>query len=128
VAGEDVREPLDRVREAPATLEVAGLGRQLREQVAKALLGDGEKAPVAGDSHDCLGHAQRDDLRVCDPSAGVSWLLRQEIVSRAINGDAESVEVGVHRGLLVDGVLDTADFGLSAETPSNAASAVESII
>jgi hypothetical protein len=50
-------------------------------------------------------------------------------VSRAINGDAESVEVGVHRGLLADdGVFGTADFGLSAQNPTNTALAVESII
>jgi len=75
-----------------------------------------------------LGNAERDDLRVCDATAGVSWLLRQEIVRRAINGDAESVEVGEQRGLLVDGVLGTADFGLSATNPSNTTNAVESII
>jgi hypothetical protein len=75
-----------------------------------------------------LRHAERDDLRVCDPSTGVSWPLRQEIVRRAENGDAESVEVGVHRGLQVDGALDTADFGLSAKNPSDTATPVESTI
>jgi hypothetical protein len=75
-----------------------------------------------------LGDAEGDDLRVCDPAAGVSWLARQEIVRRAINGDAESVEVGVHRGLQVDGDLITADFGLSASNPSITAIAVESTI
>jgi hypothetical protein len=34
----------------------------------------------------------------------------------------------VHRGLLVDGVADTADFGLSASNPFCAAIFVESII
>jgi hypothetical protein len=75
-----------------------------------------------------LRHAQRDDLRVCDASPGVRRLLGQEIVRRAINDGAESVEVGVHRGLQVDGALDTADFGLSAPKPSNTAHAVESTI
>lgn len=45
---------------------------------------------------------------------GVSRPLRQEIVRRAIDDGAESVEVGVHRGLPVDGDFSTADFGLSA--------------
>jgi hypothetical protein len=40
----------------------------------------------------------------------------------------KSVEVGVHRGLQVDGVLDTADFGLSVLNPFTTAIAVESII
>ncbi|MFN2467314.1 MAG: hypothetical protein ABR521_04175, partial [Gaiellaceae bacterium] len=63
-----------------------------------------------------------------DHPARVPRRFRQEIVSRAINGDAEKVEVGVHRGLLVDGVLNTADFGPSAPNPSNMAAAVESLI
>jgi polyisoprenoid-binding protein YceI len=46
----------------------------------------------------------------------------------AINGNAESVEVGVHRGLQVDGVVRTADFGLSVQNPIATAIAVESII
>jgi hypothetical protein len=75
-----------------------------------------------------LGDTERDDLRVRDHPASVPWRFRQEIVSRAINGDAESVEVGVHRGLLVDGVFSTADFGLSAQNPSNTVITVESLI
>jgi hypothetical protein len=46
----------------------------------------------------------------------------------AINGNAESVEVGVHRGLQVDGVLDTADFDLSVLNPFTTGIPVESII
>ena len=59
---------------------------------------------------------ERDDLRVCDPAPAVSWLLRQEIVGRAINGREESVEVGVHRGLLIIGVVDTADSASPQQT------------
>jgi hypothetical protein len=55
-------------------------------------------------------------------------LLRQEIVGRAINGSAESVDIGVHRGLLVNGDLITADFGLSASNPLPTGIPVESII
>jgi hypothetical protein len=75
-----------------------------------------------------LRHAERDHLRVCDHPTRVPWRPRQEIVSRALNGDAEGVEVGVHRGLLVDGVLNTADFDPSANNPSNTATTVESLI
>jgi len=101
---------------------------QLGKQVAKSLVSDPQKAPVRRDPHDRLRDTERNQLRVCDPPASVSRLLRQEIVRRAINGNAESVEVGVHRGLQVDGVLDTADFGLSAKNPPNTATAVESTI
>jgi len=66
--------------------------------------------------------------RVGDSAAGISRLLGQEIVRRAINDGAESVEVGVHRGLSVDGCFGTADFGLSALNPSITALAVESTI
>src|SRR5436305_1397149 len=92
------------------------------------LVGDLEEAAVAGDPHDRVRDAERDDLRVCDDPTGVPCRFRQEIVRRAIDGDAEGVEVGVHRDLLVDGVLSTADFDPSAQSPSNTATAVESLI
>ena len=94
VGGEDAHEPLDRVRQAPPALVKTRLLGQPWKQVAKALAGDAQKAPVRRDPHDCLGHTERDQLRVSDPAAGISRLLRQEIVRRAINGDAESVELG----------------------------------
>jgi hypothetical protein len=75
-----------------------------------------------------LGDAESCHLGVGDPATAISGLLGQEIVRRAINGSAESVEVGVHRGLQVDGDLSTADFGLSASNPSITALAVESTI
>jgi hypothetical protein len=128
VGSEDADEPLDRVPEPAPALVEAGLLGQLGEQLAQALVGHRQEAAVGGDAHDRLGHAERDDLRVCDPAAGVSWLLRQEIVRRAVNGCEESVEVGVHRGLQVSGELVTADFGLSSTNPANTASAVESVI
>src|ERR671918_418501 len=66
-----------------------------------------------------LGGAEGDDLGVCEASAGVFSPARQEIVRHAVNGGEKSVEVGVHRGLRVDGdFLDTADFGLFTENPS----------
>ena len=62
----------------------------------------------------------------------VARLLWQEIVSAAINSDAEEIEVGVHRGPQADGALDTADFDLPAQMPfrqpPTATPAVESII
>jgi hypothetical protein len=60
----------------------------------------------------------------------VRWPERwAEIVGRAINRNAESIEVGVHRGLRVDGAfLRTADFDLSASSPFTTGIPVESII
>jgi hypothetical protein len=104
------------------------------------LAGHRQKATVARNPHDGLGDTEGDDLRVCDPSTGVSSPLGEEIVRRAENGDEERVEVGVHRGLPVDGDLDTADFDHSSPNPSitgnptvprnrpSATSAVESVI
>ena len=107
---------------------VAGLAGQYGKQVTKPLAGGLEKPPVTGDAHDRLSDRERDDLGVGELTASVPAGLWQEIVSRAINSDAEGVEVGVHRGLLVDGVLDTADFGPSAPKPSRTTKPVESII
>jgi len=128
LAGEDAHQPLDRVGQPAPTLKVRRLGRDLGEETAKALAGDLEKPSVTRDSHDRLRDTEGDHLRVGEHSACVARRLGKEIVRRAINRGAEKVEVGVHRGLLVDGVLSTADFGLSASNPSNTATAVESLI
>ncbi len=59
-------------------------------------------------------------------SRGDLWLPVLGPVIRDVDRLVSDVEVGVHRGLRVDGVLDTADFGLSAKNPPNTATAVES--
>lgn len=128
LGGKDADEPLDRLGKASPSLVEAGLLGQLGEEVAKVLASDRQKAAIGGDTHDRLGDAEGRDLGVGDSAAGISRLLGQEIVRRAINDGAESVEVGVHRGLSVDGCFSTADFGLSAWNPSITAFAVESTI
>jgi len=128
LAREHAQEPLDRGREPAAALPVGGLAGQDREEVAEALRRHGEEAAVAGDPHDRLGHAEGDELGVGDLPPGVPSCLWQEVVGCAINHRAESVEVGVHRGLRADGVLDTVGFGLSALLPLNIVNLVESII
>jgi hypothetical protein len=94
------------------------------------LASNAHEPPVRRDSHDRLGHAQRDDLGVCDASPGVPRLLGQEIVSRHVNGSEQQVEVGVHRGPLWSAMqLSTADFDPAAhKPPTTTASTVESII
>jgi len=127
--GEHPEQPVQGVGEGAATLVVARLPRDLREEVAQVLAGIGQEAPVRRDSRDGLGHAESDDLGVGRPPSGVAGLLWQKVIGCAINVRAESVEVGVHRGLRVDGVLDTADFGLSALSSfPEVAISVESII
>src|SRR6188474_27286 len=128
LGGKDADEPLDRLGQAGSSLVEAGLLGQLGEEIAKTLAGDRQEAAIGGDTHDRLGDAEGCDLRVGDSAAGVSRFLGQEIVCRAINDGAESVEVGVHRGLSVDGCFSTADFGLSALKSSITAFAVESTI
>ena len=83
---------------------------------------------VAGDPHDRLGHTHADDLRIGQLTARICRGFWQQIICCAINGDAEQVEVGVHRGLLVDGVLDTAEVGLPVQTPFATGIPVESLI
>ena len=88
----------------------------------------GEEPAVGGDAHDRLGHAEGDHLGVGDPAAGVTPGLWQKVVGCAINHGAESVEVGVHRGLRADGVFGTVGFGLSASHSLDRFNLVESII
>jgi hypothetical protein len=130
LAGEDTHQPLDRLGQTPAALEVTGLGGQRGEQVAKSLGGDRQEAPVRRYAHDRLRDAQRHDLRVCDASLGVLHPVGQEIVGRDVNGSEQQVEVGVHRGPLRSAMPDsTADFDPAAQKPSvTTGSAVESII
>ena len=71
---------------------------------------------------DCATHGVT--TRVCDPSAGVPPPPGQEIVRRAINGHEKSVELGVHVASRSTMPLDTADFGLFSQKPSNTAAAV----
>jgi hypothetical protein len=94
----------------------------------KPLVSHGEEPPVGRDTHDRLGHTEGDDLGVCDSAAGVRPGLWQKVVGCAINHGTESVEVGVHRGLSVDGVLGTVGFGLSVLLSLGAVNLVESII
>jgi hypothetical protein len=98
--------------------------------VAELALGGAQEATVAGDAQHHLCHTQGDDLSVSQLPPPVARLLRQEIVRGALNTGAERVEVGIHRGLLVDGVLNTADSDLSAPDPcpQPTAKTVESLI
>jgi hypothetical protein len=84
LGGKDADEPLDRLRQAGSALVEAGLLGQLGEEIPKALAGDGKEATIGGNAHDRLGDAECGDLGVGDPAAGIPWLLRQEIVRRAI--------------------------------------------
>ena len=96
--------------------------------MGKLLASCGEEPAIRGDAHDRLGHAEGDELGVRDLTAGVGPCFWQEVVGCAINHGAESVEVGVHRGLQADGDLGTVGFGLSALFSLSEADLVESII
>jgi hypothetical protein len=60
--------------------------------------------------------------------ASILAFLQQKTIGCPINNGAEDVEAGVHRGLLVDSVLVTADFGPSASNPFRSDMFVASII
>ena len=87
-----------------------------------------QEAAVARNPHQHLRHAQRDDLGVAELPSPVARRLRQQVVRGAVDSDAEQVEVGVHRGLQVDGAIDTADFDLPHPVPLDHGNAVASII
>jgi len=122
------QEPVKNGSESAPALEIAGLTGDDGEQMGKGPLRPLKEAPIGGLSHDGLSHGQGDDLSIGRLAPGVSLPLWQKIIGCAINKGAEGVEVGVHRGLLVDGVSDTADFGPSASNPFCTGIFVESII
>jgi hypothetical protein len=126
--GKDDQKPVKDGSESAAALEVARLLGDNGKQMGKRSLRPPKETPVGGLTHDGLGHRQRDDLGIGRVATGVSLPLWQKVIGCAINEGAEGVEVGVHRGLLVDGVSDTADFGPSASNPFCTAIFVESII
>jgi hypothetical protein len=128
LAGEDAEQPLDRVCEPATPLEVGRLAGQAREEMDEPPTRHRQEAAVRRNAHDRLGDAERDHLGIGDPPAGVASGDWQEIVGCAIDDSAESVEVGVHRGLRADGDLGTVGFGLSALLSLDTANLVESII
>ena len=104
------------------------LAGKVREEVAELAASGPQEAAIGGDPHHHLCDAEGDDLGVAEPTPRVTRALRQQVVGSAVDTDQEQVEVGVHRGLLVDGVVDTADFDLLLLVPIATASAVASII
>lgn len=124
----DDQQPGEVRSETTPTFEVAGLIRDVRKEMGKRALRPSKEAPVGRLPHDGLGHRQGDDLSISRLPSRVPSSFWQKIIGCAINEGAEGVEVGVHRGLLVDGVLDTADFGPPASNPFCRAIFVESII
>jgi hypothetical protein len=88
------------------------LAGQYRKQVRELPPRGLEETAVARNPHQHLRDRKRDDLGVGQLPARVRGRIGQQIVRRAIDSDAEPVEVGVHRGLQVDGAIDTADFDL----------------
>jgi hypothetical protein len=123
-----VARKLDRVREAPAALPAGGLAGQDGEQMPQLAASSTQEAPVGRDAHDRPGDAERDRLRIGDLPAGVPSRLRQKVVGCAMADGAESVEVGVRRGLRAGGVSGTVGFGLSALLFSDRLDPVGSII
>ena len=126
--GEHARELFDRVGEATTALAVTGLVGRRGEQVPESLLRRRQEAALARDAHDRLGDAERDHLGVGDPAPRVTLGGWQEIVACATSDRAESVEVGVPRGLRADGDVSIVGFGLSALLSLGTVRCVESII
>jgi hypothetical protein len=104
------------------------LARQAGEEVPELATGGAQEAAVGRQPHQHLGDAQGDDLGVGERAPRVARSLGQKVVGRAVDTDQEQVEVGVHRGLLVDDVRDSADFDLLVLVPIATAGAVASII
>jgi hypothetical protein len=128
LGAEDAEEPLDGFPKTSAALVIGVLGGKAGEEVSELTLGGSKEAPVRRDAHEDLGHRERDDLRVGGTAAGIPALLWQKIIGCAINDGAEGVQVGVHRSLQADDVVNTVDFGPSASYPFCSDMFVASII
>jgi hypothetical protein len=132
VSGRSLREhpdkPLDRLGQAPSPFVQSILRRQAGKQMPQLPLRRPQEAPIRRDPHQHLRDTERNDLRVGELSPCVRRPSGQEVVGRAVDTDQQQVEVGVHRGLLVNGVKDTADFDLPHLVPIATANAVASII
>jgi hypothetical protein len=107
LSGEHPNQPLDRVRQPRAPLVQSVLAWQLREQVRELAPSRPQEPAIARDPHQHLGDTQRHDLRVSQLPPRVARPLRKQVVRRAVDADTEQVEVGAHRGLLVDVALTT---------------------
>ena len=124
---EHAHEPLDCLGKSRAALVQRVLGRQEREEVPELASGGSQEAPIRRDAHQHLGDAQSHDLGVAQLATRVGRPFGQKVVGRAVDTDKQ-VEVGVHCGLQVDDVEDTADFDLRYLVPMATAEAVASII
>jgi hypothetical protein len=73
--------------------------------VPQPALGETQEAPLVGTVEQHLGNRETDELAVRDPN-GTTALpsARQEIIDEHVNVRQQCVEVGGHRGLLVDGM------------------------
>ncbi len=125
---EDPEEPLDGLSQPGPALVVGVLSGKVGKEVAELTPSRPKEPTVRRYPHEHLGHRQGDDLGIGGPSAGVLPLLWQKIIGCAINDGAEGVQVGVHRGLQADDVLDTVGFGPSASIPFSSEMFVASII
>jgi hypothetical protein len=128
LGSEDPKQPLDGFGQPSPALVIGVLGGKTAEQVPELPASGPQEPAIRRDAHEDLSHGEGDDLGVGRTPTGVPSLLWQKVVGCAINDGAEGVEVGVHRGLLVDGVSDTADFGPSASHPFRSNMFVASII
>ena len=109
--GEAAAEPDDLGRQRPDALVVAGLLRDVGEEVAEAATGEAQEAPLVGAVEEDLGDGERDQLGVGDPRrAARSAALRQEIVGEHIKCGEKGVEVGEHVASLVDVAVSNAPF------------------
>lgn len=98
VLGKGRHQRLDLLGQPGAALPEGVLGRQDRKQARQLASRSPQKPAIGADAQQRLGDAEGDDLRIGDPSSGVSRPLGQEIVRGAEDRGEQQVEVGEHRG------------------------------
>jgi hypothetical protein len=109
----------DRRRQPPQPLVVAGLLRDVREQVAEPLAREAQEAPLGVAAQVDLRDRERDELRVGElwapPCTAAS---RQEIVHQHVKCGEQAVKVGAHEATsVVDVAIATPTFDSRVRSP-----------
>jgi hypothetical protein len=99
-------------------LVVAGLLRQVGEQVAEPPASEGEEPAVVRAVEEHLGDGERDELGIGELRRGPRPTAPgQEIVQPDVKCGDEGVEVGAHEASLVDVAVATSGFGALTNLP-----------
>jgi hypothetical protein len=114
-----VDDQADPGRQPPQALVVAGLLRDVGEQVPEPPAGEAQEAPLGRAVEEDLSDGERDELGVGDPRPATrTGAPGKEIVHRHIKCGEQGVEFGAHEATsVVDVAGATPNFGARVMSP-----------